>query len=453
MTSIADLLDNADRIARFGIQSGRITDTKLLDAIERAKAANATGALTADSPEAGILAVAMQDGARQIAPTSVADLSRGYDPFANPPTKPEPKSGSWARALTLACTLLLVFTAGYYTLWHKRATDLMSFAIDEAVRKQDGAVLDVVLPMLVQPPAAKPDIAQTAAAVTSAVTAGAPAVETTTVVAPEETLRTAVLLRDADEIREMQQSIDYFGDRFGSLYRDRVIGYGQLLDLKGWLLGETEERQELPALPKLPSLLRPANAAAGAQPKATGELTNEEKEALFEQACASADRLRAGGAETYRDLAGELFGYAAMKGCVLHAMGIAPMDAVSLKQIRIQLFEFDHALSIVGLWLLPAIYGALGALVYYMRQFLDPLRPDPSLPRVVVRVALGAFAGITVGWFFTPTTAAQGFSFPDVGMATLTFAFLLGFSIEVFFSFLERLVNLSNEGIARLGKP
>ena len=323
--------------------------------------------------------------------------------------------------------MLLVFAAGYYTLWHKRATDLMTFVVDETVAKQETAVLDMMLPLLSRLPAS-------GGTETLAADAGG-----TASLGQEDALTIAMLLKDAAEIEGLQRSIAFFEGRFNALYQDRIIFWGQALDARDAIWGEPDpEAIPGPEAPALAANARPATDVQGA-----------DKTAVFADLCDMNDSRPSDFIQT----AAVLSDMKDSRRCLLTAIGVTPWSDSEFTTVRTKLYSFDHALNIVGSWLLPAIYGALGALIYYMRQFLDPLRPDPPFERVVVRVALGAFAGITVGWFFTPTTAAQGFQFPDVGMAMLTFAFVLGFSIEVFFGFLERLVNLSNEGVARLGKP
>jgi hypothetical protein len=417
MAAIDDLLASAERIAHFGVQSGRISDTRLLVAIGDAQAAKAANQLTSGGKEATALAAAVQDAARLISPTTVAELSRGWDPFATPPVAPGPTKRSPAKWATLVGMVMLVFAAGYYTLWHKRATALLTFAVDEAVNAQNDAVHDMVLPMLAQ-------LTQDPAAGTDT-----------------SPIEGAILLKHVDRIQDIQHSIDLFESRFDSLYRDRIILWGQALDLADAVWPSDAEGASA----------TPPGAANAQDADGAGEASAsiQAKIDLIADACGAPEADEAARLQ----MASFLAGFNELRTCAMRAMEVEPLTGDQLLRVRMQLFGFDHAMSVIGSWLLPAIYGALGALIYYMRQFLDPLRQDPPFERVLMRVSLGAFAGITVGWFFTPTTASQGFQFPDVGMATLTFAFILGFSIEVFFGFLERLVNLANDGISRLGKP
>jgi hypothetical protein len=103
------------------------------------------------------------------------------------------------------------------------------------------------------------------------------------------------------------------------------------------------------------------------------------------------------------------------------------------------LYQLRESMSLLGLWLLPGLYGMLGAVIFHMRRLLDATLPNPSWLRFGYRIVLGGFAGIIVVWFWTPTS--QKLTQP--AFATLTsfgLAFLVGFSTDVFFQALDRLV-------------
>jgi hypothetical protein len=97
---------------------------------------------------------------------------------------------------------------------------------------------------------------------------------------------------------------------------------------------------------------------------------------------------------------------------------------------------------------LPLLYGMLGAVIFHMRRLLDPTVPDPSWLRFAYRIVLGGFAGIILVWFWTPSS--QKVSQPE--FATLTsfgLAFLVGFSTDVFFQALDRLVNYLAQAVGQ----
>lgn len=98
-------------------------------------------------------------------------------------------------------------------------------------------------------------------------------------------------------------------------------------------------------------------------------------------------------------------------------------------------------------WLLPGLYGLLGACVFVMRDLLlsngRKRRRDEArivdLLSLLLRVALGGLAGIIIGWFWVPTGVAGGTSAIPVSAIPFGMAFLAGFSIETLFSMLEGL--------------
>jgi hypothetical protein len=102
-------------------------------------------------------------------------------------------------------------------------------------------------------------------------------------------------------------------------------------------------------------------------------------------------------------------------------------------------------------WILPGLYGALGAMLYFMRSILDPLMPNPRWVRIIHRMALGALAGIIVAWFWQPL-GGEGGDLSNLGFGPFTFAFVAGFSMDIFFALLDRLVAVSVAGIGKLGQ-
>ncbi|MBY5774226.1 hypothetical protein HFN63_29700 [Rhizobium leguminosarum] len=115
---------------------------------------------------------------------------------------------------------------------------------------------------------------------------------------------------------------------------------------------------------------------------------------------------------------------------------ISPYSMPSLNQLG---GEVRRKMSIYSQWVLPALYGALGALIFYMRAVLNPILPDPPIEKIIHRVALGAFAGIIFAWFWTPPPDAMK-EFSGLSVNSFAIAFLIGFGIDVFFTALDRFV-------------
>jgi hypothetical protein len=405
-----NLQDAALRIAAYGSRAGLFADddTTLFEAIEEAERARP---LTWDMPEATKLRVAVNRATKSILPVTLCDLTSGWDPFATPPHK---DNGRLIRPASTFFAVMLIVICGYYTLWHQRATELLNFLETDIIEEQASIVDDMFLPLLAS---LGPD-------------------------QPDDPIQLAAFLKSAGRVKKLEQSIESFRLNFDTLYQDRVIGVGQAKALLALLperasrppIGsaqaaeppsEREKRQIFQLLGLADCEVRPAERFAT-------QFVSDAQDKAVVGAVARLDRL------------------SHLRDCFLDALGVTPMKRDMLRAQQSKLYSLQHSVNVVGLWLLPALYGALGAIIYYMRYFLNRLRPDPRLSRVVMRVALGAFAGIAVAWFWTPSFS-QAVSAPNVSLGTLTFAFMLGFSIELFFGLLDRLVHLAMGAVNRLG--
>jgi hypothetical protein len=80
-----------------------------------------------------------------------------------------------------------------------------------------------------------------------------------------------------------------------------------------------------------------------------------------------------------------------------------------------------------------------GALVFQFRARINPSLKNPKHP--VTRAILAAMAGVSISWLFNSLNS-KTFG----GITIFGLAFLFGFSIDVFFATLDRLV-------ASLSKP
>ncbi|TFF19836.1 hypothetical protein E3C22_19380 [Jiella endophytica] len=101
-------------------------------------------------------------------------------------------------------------------------------------------------------------------------------------------------------------------------------------------------------------------------------------------------------------------------------------------------------------WLLPALYGAFGAVMYFMRIYITSIYPDPPRSAVLFRVILAAFTGIFVVWFTTPSVIS------DAGIVNLSFgslflAFIFGFSVDIFYDILDKLARTAGNAVGQLG--
>ena len=76
----------------------------------------------------------------------------------------------------------------------------------------------------------------------------------------------------------------------------------------------------------------------------------------------------------------------------------------------------------------------LGSVICLLRAFLSDDERDPSALQMLVRVSLGTFAGVAIGWFMAGGTPKE------VPLGVLTISFLVGYSINVFLAILDTFV-------------
>jgi hypothetical protein len=100
---------------------------------------------------------------------------------------------------------------------------------------------------------------------------------------------------------------------------------------------------------------------------------------------------------------------------------------------------------LLGTAILPVMYGLLGAGVFLLRGFLGETETTgpsrgPVAATAFLRLGLGGIAGLAIGWFWVPKAGADN-PFQSTPFAL---AFLAGFSIELLFSLLDRVLNAIN---------
>ncbi|TGQ51077.1 hypothetical protein EN836_26430 [Mesorhizobium sp. M1C.F.Ca.ET.193.01.1.1] len=134
----------------------------------------------------------------------------------------------------------------------------------------------------------------------------------------------------------------------------------------------------------------------------------------------------------------------------LQCEGVITITPNSISTLTLQAKTLSEVLSPYALWILPALYGALGGIMFHMRMILNPLLPNPTLARLIHRIALGALAGMILAWFMAPGTKLGG-EVTGIGFSLFTFAFLFGFSLDIFFTILDQFVTMSVAGIKKFG--
>jgi hypothetical protein len=98
-------------------------------------------------------------------------------------------------------------------------------------------------------------------------------------------------------------------------------------------------------------------------------------------------------------------------------------------------------LDIVAAYLLPALYGLLGACAFVLRQLCNDISTlqfaDDSRVRYTLRLNIGILAGLAVGWFVDPTQQGSVVA----NLSPLALAFVAGYGSDLLFAVLDRIVN------------
>ncbi|MDM8562990.1 hypothetical protein QUF54_06520, partial [Candidatus Marithioploca araucensis] len=113
--------------------------------------------------------------------------------------------------------------------------------------------------------------------------------------------------------------------------------------------------------------------------------------------------------------------------------------------MEILLQEKQVVLQIIQTYILPLLYGLLGAYAYVLIQISKEIKNltyvEESKVSHRLRLQLGALSGLAVGWFITPSSS----SLTDASsvlfeLSPLTIAFLAGYSVDVLFALMDRLI-------------
>jgi len=127
------------------------------------------------------------------------------------------------------------------------------------------------------------------------------------------------------------------------------------------------------------------------------------------------------------------------------------------QQDTIHLQEARFGLQALQLYLLPLLYGLLGATAYVLRALTTEIRSltyeIESNIRYRLRIQLGALSGLAVGWF-TDAQTASSLAFSSFSLSPLALAFLAGYSVELLFAIMDRLISaFSTSDINQPAKP
>jgi len=118
-------------------------------------------------------------------------------------------------------------------------------------------------------------------------------------------------------------------------------------------------------------------------------------------------------------------------------------------QNRIEVTSAEFVLQALAAYVLPLLYGLLGAFAYVLRDIAREVRDvtfsAESTIRYGLRLSLGLLSGIAVGLLLTPGTGEDGNAVPSevLDLKTLSplgLAFVAGYAVELIFAAMDRIV-------------
>jgi hypothetical protein len=100
--------------------------------------------------------------------------------------------------------------------------------------------------------------------------------------------------------------------------------------------------------------------------------------------------------------------------------------------------------------ILPALYALLGTCAYLLRNFESQMGSRTFIPSHTnsARFLIAGIGGTVVGLFSNNFTITQGAS-----VSPLALAFLVGYAVDVFFAFLEGLLQSFTRNVANPAPP
>jgi hypothetical protein len=120
-----------------------------------------------------------------------------------------------------------------------------------------------------------------------------------------------------------------------------------------------------------------------------------------------------------------------------------PQGDDEYKRLILARTSANYALHAIQVYLLPILYGLLGAITYVLRilgsQIKNLCYTSESNIGYRLRMVLGALAGLSIAWFVQPAgQAAESKAFAT--LSPFAIAFLAGYGVELLFAAMDRLI-------------
>jgi len=392
---LESLLADARLVLQYGTRAGMLRNGNLADAIDAM-----TSLQTASGPEFANFAEAFKESLADVAPMTLVDLRAGRSPFDARNVKSRMR---WQVALSLA-TIGLIASIAFFQFQVQQVTDALA-AFHTA---RDARLAEKVT--------AARQFAQYRKAL------------------EENSCSFNEYQRVRHELRQLDKRV-----------ANADIAVAKLVASSPWPFVD-QVSSAISFFSQGPSLGvanagQPSASSAESRPSTSSPV--HDNTTVSDGPCSELERSKllakidpewlrkviADGLDDYCYADSQALGHAIYEQTSSNSNATTPLDPVP---------ELQQRVRIQSSWLLPFLYGLLGACVYVMRRLLFDTR-HAAVENVVIllRLALGALAGVVIGWFSTPavpSTMLAGGS----GSWPYILAFLAGFSIDNLFSVLDR---------------
>lgn len=407
-TYLTQILDDADRVLHYGLSTGRLKDASLAVALGKMRGAD----VAQDATTLMELQAAMAQAVREIRPVTIADLRAGHDPC----DPGRAKRITPLRATFFVLLLGLLWTTFHYSTWQRQGTQLVESMRQNQIEKQDAILQELILGYVAD--AEQPE-------------------------GRDSVRASAALFERTGELHEIEDRIN--ADK--AQYVVLVQRWVPLRDLYLKLVrpARAEEKAKPPSVDYFSRCLSIGDfkIEASNEPYALIDFPDPRVAERVSQIFAGDIRQQMKMLQSFR--------------CVLSlpiTSGFVDGSSMPVRALGYDVStidKLDELIVTLNLWILPALYGALGAMIFFGRGFLNPDLPDPHWMFFFARLSVAAFAGIAVGWFFENGIKIEGVTTSGGSPGVLLLAFLFGFALDVFFALLERLVSLSTDAVNRIG--
>lgn len=119
---------------------------------------------------------------------------------------------------------------------------------------------------------------------------------------------------------------------------------------------------------------------------------------------------------------------------------------IASSRLDVVLARTPFVLAAIQAYLLPLLYGLLGACTYVLRLLSRDIRSFSYTPeshiRYKIRMVLGTLSGLAITWFFEPGSETLK------SLSPLALAFVAGYSVEILFAAMDRFVAAFSTGAA-----